>query len=144
MALIKAYPYAPRRIDAYDNVWDSEKLIPIPVKSMEDVILHEMLDGITLAVEAGVVDSHAWPQQFFAGRAAFDEFIEQLSDYDACFRITDQWWWALASLVQTDNEEGFVSSSEIADRLYGSAAEKGLLDSWAQNKRAKKVVKKTK
>ncbi len=134
MSIIKAYTFTPRNVASYESVWDAKKKQFIPVKSMDDVDLYMVLDAITLAVEAGVVDTHAWPQQFFASRAAFDEFMELLSEYDDCFRITDQWWQALASLADIGDEEDFVSSTEIADGLFRVAAGEGLLNNWGKKK----------
>lgn len=134
MALIKSYTYTPRAIHAYESVWDSKKKQFIPIKSMDDIDVYMVLDSITLAVEAGVVDTHAWPQQFFATKSAFQEFVEMLSDYDDCYRITDQWWKSLASLADIVDEEAFVSSEEIADGLVKAAADDGLLDNWGKKK----------
>ena len=134
MALFTKYNYTPRKIDAYDSVWNSKTKQFIPVKSMDEIDVHMILDGISIAIEMGVVDTHAWPQQFFACRTAFDDFIGSLSEYDECYRITDQWWQALATLADVNDEEGFVSSSDIAEELFRNAAEEGLLKNWGKKK----------
>lgn len=134
MALITDITYTPRAIRAYDSVWNSKKMQFIPIKSMDEIDVHMVLDGISLAIEARIVDTHAWPQQFFANRTTFDDFIEYLSEYDDCYRITDQWWQVLATLADIGDEEGFVSSSEIADGLFRAASEEGLLINWGKKK----------
>jgi hypothetical protein len=130
MALLTAKTYSPRPIRAYESVWNSKEKRFIAVTSMDKIHVHMVLDGISLAIEAGVIDSHGWPQQLFSSRAAFDEFIEQLSGYDDCYRITDQWWQALATIADFVDEEGFISSSDIAEELYSAASEHGLLQNW--------------
>ena len=85
--------------------------------------VHEALDGITAAVEAGVVDGNRWAAQLFANKRELDDFLAALEGYDECFRITDRWWQALAAMVGTGDEEQFVSSSEIADGLRESIVE---------------------
>jgi hypothetical protein len=54
MALFKAYTYTPREIHAYDSVWNSKKKQFIAIKSMDEIDVHMVLDGISLAIEAGV------------------------------------------------------------------------------------------
>ena len=94
--------------------------------------LHEILDNIALAMEAGVVDTFLWPQQLFADRESFDSFIEELSGYDQCFRITDQWYEGLQRIVGQGDEEGFVSSSEMAEEIFKEAAEHDKLDNFGR------------
>jgi hypothetical protein len=132
-ATIKGYAFKLREVTVYPNIWDDKKQKVKPVKSMDGTAVHEVLDSIALAVEAGVVSAFNWPQQFFANKKAFMEFIDQLEGYGDCFRISDQWWQALAELGDKVDEEAFVSSSEIANALIEDAEEYGLLD-WTKSK----------
>lgn len=130
MAQIQTSTFEPRQICVYPEIWDAKKLQLIPIKDMDSCSVHEVLDSIVLAVEAGAVDNFLWPQQIFASRNAFEDFIEQLREYDECYRITDQWWCALAALCEVTDEEAFVSSAEIADTLLGSAHEDGKIENF--------------
>lgn len=134
MAKFNGYKFTPRSISVYPEIWDAEKKQLNPIKDMENFSIHEVLDSIVLAVEAGVVDNYLWPQQIFANRKSFEAFVEQLSGYDECYRITDQWWQALSALVEYGDEEGFVSSSEIADKLFDVASDDGKLENFGRKK----------
>ena len=128
MATINAYTFAPRKVDVYAEIWDSKKKKVTPIQSIDMLHLHEVLDSMANAVEAGVVDTLAWPQQFFAKKTAFLEFIDRLAEYDDCFRITDQWWQALAALAGVSDEEGFISTQDMAAELFTAAEKDGLLE----------------
>ncbi|MDR7307946.1 hypothetical protein [Rhodoferax saidenbachensis] len=132
MANIDGYQLQQRDILVYPEIWDDKKKTLKPIKSMAELDLHEVLDSITLAVEAGALDNYKWPQQIFAKKSAFEDFIEQLSEYDDFYRITDRWWWALATICEGGDEEGFVSSSEIARELLVKAMEDGKLDNFGK------------
>lgn len=134
MAQFTGYTFTPRSISVYPEIWDAEKKQLKAIKDMESFSIHEVLDSVVLAVEAGVVDNYLWPQQIFANRKAFESFIEQLSEYDDCYRITDQWWQALSVLAEYWNEEGFVSSSAIAERLFDAASDDGKLENFGRKK----------
>jgi hypothetical protein len=134
MAKFNGYKFTPRSINVYPEIWDAEKKQLNAIKDMENFTISEVLDSIVLAVEAGTVDNYLWPQQIFANRKSFESFIEQLSEYDDCYRITDQWWQALSELVEYGDEEGFVSSSEIADKLFDAASEDGKLENFGRKK----------
>lgn len=82
--------------------------------------VHEALDHITAAAEAGVIDKNAWASQLFAGEHELEGFLDDLEGYDECYRITDRWWTALYELTGTIDEEGFVRSDEIAETLRES------------------------
>lgn len=82
--------------------------------------LHEVLDHITAAVEAGVVDKNRWEEQLFADEDELEYFLEELECYDDCYRITCRWWESLARLAGRVDEEGFISCQEIADGLRES------------------------
>jgi len=128
MAQIKGYTFTPRAIEAYDG-WNSETktLTPMTFEDGDGRWLHEALDNITLAAEAGVLDNFLWPQQLFADKGSYEWFIAELQNYDESYRITDQWWTALSSLVDNVDEEEFVSASEIADKLNSFVFEFGLI-----------------
>lgn len=130
MSQIQTYKFAPRQICVYPEIWDAQQLRLNPIEDMDNFSLYEVLDSIVLAVEAGVVDNFLWPQQIFANRIALENFIEQLSDYDECYRITDQWWCALAALCEVVDEEAFVSSAEIACQLLSCAHEDGKIENF--------------
>jgi hypothetical protein len=89
----------------------------------EGMELHEALDAITAAVEAGIVDRNSWACQLFAGEEELDGFLEELEYYDECYRIIDRWWYAIAELVGADDEEGLISSAEVANALRNSIAD---------------------
>lgn len=125
MATINAYVFEQRSVVVYPEHWKASQKKFIPLEAMEGTELHAMLDSITLAVEAGGADNFHWPQQFFANKAAFVDFLEAIEEYDECFRITDRWWMALSKLVETDDEEGFISGAEIAAELSKAVHENG-------------------
>ena len=140
MATINAYTFAPRKVDVYAEIWDSKKKKVTPIQSIDMLHLHEVLDSMANAVEAGVVDTLAWPQQFFAKKTAFLEFIDRLAEYDDCFRITDQWWQALAALAGVSDEEGFISTQDMAAELFTAAEKDGLLENWGKKNPAPKYT----
>ena len=100
----------------------TRELLPLKVVS-SGMELHETLDHITAAVEAGMVDKNAWSTQLFASEDDFDRFMEELESYDDCYRITDRWWTALAALADLCDEEAFISCAEIANGLHESILE---------------------
>jgi hypothetical protein len=127
-----AYKHQVRPVVVYPALFDDKTKLPKPAKEVDgmNVSLHEVLDTMTLALQAGTVNTHGWPQQFFANRKAFDGFLEQLECYDECFRITDEWWDALALLAYGDkggDEEGFITTAEMAQAIASKAEEDGLL-----------------
>lgn len=134
MPTFKSYTYTVRPVHAYEG-WDQKKkkLTPMTFERGERG-LNEILDNIANAMEAGGIDNFLWPQQIFANRKSFDNFIEELECYDDCYRITDQWWTALAHLIGYGDEEGFISCSEIAGTLYKEAFEHGKLDNFGKKK----------
>jgi hypothetical protein len=83
----------------------------------------DALDAITAAVEAGVVDKNDWSRQLFATEDEFEAFLEELEQYDECYRITDRWWAALAEIAGRSDEEGFIACREIVEALRQSVAE---------------------
>jgi hypothetical protein len=139
-ATLNGYKFKQRPVNVFPDIWDDKTKTVKPIKSMDDIEVHDVLDSITLAVEAGAVSSFGWPQQFFASKKCFMEFLQQLQEYDDCYRITDRWWMALAKLAYKVDEEAFVSSREIADALIEDAQEYGLLD-WTKSKKLRYTEK---
>jgi hypothetical protein len=133
MATFKANKYEPRPVCARHYNPATKKITEY--KSAENADLYEILDDMTLAMDAGVVDTWRWPQQFFADRGSFDDFIDLLESYDECYRITDQWWNTLAMLADTvDCEEQFTHTDDMARAIVIKCEEDGLLD-WSKNKK---------
>lgn len=91
MKTIKKSTFTPRGVEVFPALWNQKKRVFTPIKSMTETALYEVLDSVTLAVESGVVRPYSWPQQFFASKKAFSEFIEALEGYDQAYRITDRW-----------------------------------------------------
>ncbi|MDC8771780.1 hypothetical protein [Roseateles albus] len=96
-----------------------------PFKCADDQLLvHEILDAITAAVEAGIVKEYEWPKQLFASKSDLVSFLDNLAEYDNEFRIHDRWWRALAHLGDTvDCEESFSRCDDIAQSLAKRASE---------------------
>lgn len=90
------------------------------------VSLHVVLDHITAAVEAGIVEERTWDTQLFATPQCLEWFINELESYDDAFRITDRWWQALAALAGVRDEEEFISCSEIASTLRARVEDNGI------------------
>ena len=135
--LIKKYNFEPRPI-LHDSIQSKSDVLradfeygglnPLdstfsPLRLDDQVSLHVILDHITAAVEAGLVDKNSWSSQLFASAEDLDLFLEHLGDYDECYRITDRWWTALAQLANMVDEEGFITCQDIADKLGDSISE---------------------
>lgn len=135
--LIKAYKPEPRGIehDAYEarspETWAEECAAKggfnpytkefTPLKfATADLWVHEALDHVTAAAEAGIVDRNNWSTQLFADEDELEAFFEGLEEYDQCYRITDRWWSAIASLVGTNDEEGLITCGEMVSALRES------------------------
>lgn len=118
MAQIKGYQFTQVSVHVYPEIWDDKKKQFKPIESMDNHDMYEVLDSITLAVEAGLTDSHNWPQQLFENQLALEAFLAQLSEYDDCFRINDRWAMALAHLAKSEEcEEGFGSGRDMAQTI---------------------------
>ena len=52
-ATLNGYKFKQRPIPAPLSIWDAKAKKVTPIKSMDDTAVHEVLDSITLAVEAG-------------------------------------------------------------------------------------------
>lgn len=117
---IPAYKFRPAMIGI-------EQHKALPFKKTPDV--NDGLDAIAEACERGMLHREEWVLQCFKTVAVFHEFMELLAEYDECFRIHDRWYQALMLIVNTDNEEGFVTSQEIAEQLVEAAIETGQIES---------------
>lgn len=125
MALIKAYENKPQEITPMvkKRGFDAKSGKFTPFDEFTEV--HEILDAITAAVEAGTIDTDKWVSQVFATTEVFNEFLEQYEGYEGLFRTYDRWYRALFRIADISDEEGFVTSQEIADRLREVAEETG-------------------
>lgn len=94
---------------------------------------HEVLDVMTAAAEAGVLRSDSWVRQLFADDEIFFEFMEELSGYNECYRINDRWYRALFDITDAVNEEGFVTSEEIVERMLEQAEKTGQIEAQQEN-----------
>lgn len=135
--LIDAYTFTLRPVVAYESVFDSKtkkfKAVSgdkFSESRSESLPLHEILDGITLATEAGTVEQKGWVAQFFADKAAYEFFLDELRAYDEVFRVTDRWWAALSRIIDYGDEESFITGSEIAEKLNDYVEETGQLSAF--------------
>lgn len=88
----------------------------------EFTAVYEILDVMTAAAEAGVLDNETWVSQLFVDEEVFLHFLSELEVADDYMRIYDRWYQALLNISGSMNEEGFVTSAEIADELRQAAA----------------------
>jgi len=86
---------------------------------------HEVLDVMTAAAEAGVLRHDTWVSQLFADDEVFYRFMDDLAGYNECYRIHDRWYRALFEIIHAVNEEGFVTSEEIVERMLEQAEKTG-------------------
>ena len=125
MALIPAYKYQLQTINNFKcevGGFNKRTKTFTPFESMP--LMYEALDAITAAVEAGIIDTDKWVSQVFATTDVFEEFLDELSCYDECYRVMERWYWALALIAQHENvEEGFTHTCDIADALREAAEE---------------------
>lgn len=96
-----------------------------PMELADDELnLCEALDNVTAAVEAGELGQDTWPEQLFASDEDLQWFLENLSQYDECYRIHDRWWLALATLIDHQHvEEGFSRCDDMADAIADELAD---------------------
>lgn len=132
---IKAYSYHHREVVAYLNEnggFNAEAVTLTPMRVTTNGEggyhgywgMHEVLDNITLAAEAGLLDTEKFVSQLFADLDSFKVFIEELAGYDSENRITDRWWHSLASLAEHAEEESeCISTEDIARQLLNYAVE---------------------
>ena len=117
MATIEKYTFEPAALECGTK---------LPVSKMVDRGLYEALDAIAEACEAGKLDDDKWVKQCFKTKNDFKAFLEDLETYDVCYRINDRWYQALQQLTGgPGDEEGFVTSAEIADGLQNHAVSTG-------------------
>jgi hypothetical protein len=100
---------------------DTKELKPI----RDFNFVSEVLDVMTGAAEAGALGRDTWVSQLFADDEVFQRFADELSSYDEYCRIHDRWYAALFRIVNAVNEEGFVTSEEIAERMLEQAETTG-------------------
>jgi hypothetical protein len=117
MTILKSYEHKSYEFHA--------KSLALPLAASDSEYLSDKLDAITNACEQGQLDSLTWVNQCFTDVDAFKLFIDQLAEYDQAFRINDRWYTALMRIADVYDEEGFISSQDIADQLYGQAGETG-------------------
>jgi hypothetical protein len=130
MAIIKKYKFKTRRLGTSMHEmggFDSKTNTFNPLKVRKGFEVHQALDAITVAVEAGIIDNEKFVSQLFDKKADFTKFITYLSEYEdeSCRRIIDRWWTALSRLADRNDEEGFISSAEIAEKLLEAAIDTG-------------------
>jgi len=88
------------------------------LKPLDDFnFVHEVLDVMTAAAEAGVLNRETWVNQIFANSDVFRRFMDELANYDEYCRIHDRWYRALFEIINAVNEEGFVLCHEIVERM---------------------------
>lgn len=126
----KPLPLVPTANPAYFNP-ETAKLTPLSKVKLEKGHTHEtheVLDNLTLAIEAGAVEEKNWLKQIFGTPKAFEDFLEEFECYDDCYRISDRWHVALSVLGKSVMvEEGFITCADIADELRKEVRESGQL-----------------
>lgn len=130
MAIIKQYKFKPRALGESMHEmggFDAKTSTFTPLKVRKGFEVHQGLDAITLAVEAGIIDNEKFVSQLFEKKSDYTKFVTYLSEYEdvSCRRIIDRWWAALSRLAAWDDEAGFVSSAEIAEKLLEVAIDTG-------------------
>lgn len=107
----------------------TKELVPMSGPGGEffgDWMMHNILDNLTLACEAGVLDSKKWVSQLFRTVEDFENFLEQLEDYDDMYAIYDRWHRALMEIGETEMES-FTRTADIAAGLRQQAIDTGQL-----------------
>lgn len=97
----------------------------IPKKTRDAMETYEWLDGITLAVEAGLVPKNDWIKFIFGAEHVFFEFAAQYSNYDDEYRTNDRWFKALTMLAGDPDQYGLVRAEEIVSEIATYAFETG-------------------
>jgi hypothetical protein len=84
----------------------TKELIPMagPGEFLGDWMLSDILDNLTLACEAGKLDSEKWVSQLFQTTEDFDSFLEHLEAYDDMYAIYDRWHRALMEIGNSEME----------------------------------------
>ena len=127
MALIPAYEPKLQQITPKHKQggFDLATMTFTPFQTYARVDPDDVLNVITAAAEAGALDSEKWVSQVFGSTEVFESFLEEYAEFDSTGRTYDRWYWALFALSGHIAEEGFVTSSEIADKLREVAEETG-------------------
>jgi len=129
---IKAYEFIPAGVHAsFDPETggfnpETKKMVPMSISDGE-LGGAEIFDNITLAAEAGLLDTDKWVKQLFADRDEFLCFLDELAQYNESYTIFDRWWHAFSQLANGKDAAGFSTSKEIAAGLYKHASETGQL-----------------
>ena len=127
---IKAYEFTPASVHAsYDSETGgfnpkTKKMAPMSINDGE-LSGAEIFDNITLAAEAGLLDTDKWVKQLFADLEDFEYFLNELAQYNDSYTIVDRWWHAFSQLAGGQDPPGFSTSKEIAAGLYKHASETG-------------------
>ena len=127
---IKAYEFIPAGVHAsFDPETggfnpETKKIVPMSISDGE-LSGAEIFDNITLAAEAGLLDTDKWVKQLFADLEDFEYFLNELSQYNDSYTIFDRWWHAFSQLACGKDTPGFSTSKEIAAGLYKHASETG-------------------
>lgn len=117
------YKPVPMTPQAYPNYFNPETQVLTPVSKVklgkgQTHEVSEVLNSLTLALEAGVVSKEKWVKEVFGTTKAFEKFLEEFEYFGEWNRIWDRWWTALSVLGDTVyDEQGFTTSTEIAERL---------------------------
>lgn len=85
---------------------------------------YEVLDALTAAVEAGIIDSEGWITQVFDEASLFEEFLDSLPT-DSVYRLHDRWCLALQEVTGCVDDEYWVGFHEAVDTLRDHAEETG-------------------
>ncbi|WP_161006747.1 hypothetical protein [Duganella flavida] len=81
---------------------------------------YEVLDALTAAVEAGIIDSENWIAAVFEDTSLFEEFLDSLPT-DGIYRLHDRWCLALQEITGDVDDEYWVGFHEAADTLRNHA-----------------------
>lgn len=116
----KPLPMTPQAHPVYFNP-ETQVLTPLSKVKLGKGQAHEVsevLDSLTLALEAGAVSKEKWVKEVFGTAKAFEKFLEEFEYFSEWNRIWDRWWTALSVLGDSVyDEQGFTTSTEIAERL---------------------------
>lgn len=127
---IKPYEFTPRSVNptfseetgGFND--ETKKMVPMSLTD-EDLFGSDIFDNITLAAEAGLLDTEKWVKQLFAGIEDFEYFLNVLAQYNEEFTIYDRWWEAFSKLAYSRDTPGFSTSEEIAAGLLEHARKTG-------------------
>jgi hypothetical protein len=127
---IKPYEFTPRPVQpTYSKETGgfnakTQKMVPMSLTD-EELAGCDIFDNITLAAEAGLLDTEKWVKQLFAGLEDFEYFLDVLTAYNEEFTVYDRWWEAFSKLAHSRDTPGFSTSEEIAAVLLEQAQKTG-------------------